>query len=606
MKILDLIIPIILAAQTLVSGADQISGTVTQKGGGPLEGVNVLLKTKKVSAVTGADGKFAFVLPLEIRIDASQAQTFSFFLRSNALAFSGSKENLSGNVKIISGNGREVASVDFAGLDPATEWITLPQLVSGLNFIRVTVNNTVYTCRVLRLGSDLQLINSPPGSTSGSDFILSKRTASAAAVDTLIASKSGFADAQLPIDSYNISNVSIEMDSGTGTIAWGKKENPTAGLCPVATFPAYSDLKANPKLPDPFLMLSGTRMTKKSEWACRRQEIYQQALHYIYGDKPIPAKGSVTGSVTTTQISVNVSEGGKTCSFTATVNMNGATQPAPAIIGYGGGAPVPTGVAIITFSAIETAGTTGAKKGPFYDFYGSDSPTGYLAAQAWQISRIIDLLEQHPEVIDPYHLGVTGCSRLGKGAFVAGVLDNRIALTLPFESGAGGTVGLRLVKQLDPTGEYAYNAIGGVSRWLSEVRLGPFATADNANGDHTDKLPIDMHEMMGLIVPRGLYIMDNPNHAISWADENSSWVIGNVGHMVFQALGVGDNMTYESTSGNHCTWRTGYEASLSAVIKKFLLEDKSAVTGKFHTEATTPPDPSKNIDWDVPVLSGEL
>jgi hypothetical protein len=301
-----------------------------------------------------------------------------------------------------------------------------------------------------------------------------------------------------------------------------------------------------------------------------------------------------------------VNEGGKSCSFTASVDMNGATQPAPAIIGYGGGAPVPHGVAIITFSAIETAGATGPKKGPFFDFYGSNSPTGYLAAQAWQISRIIDVLEQHPDIIDPYHLGVTGCSRLGKGAFVAGVLDNRIALTLPFESGAGGTVGLRLVKQLDPTGEYAYNAIGGVSRWLSEVQLGPFATADNANGDHTDKLPIDMHEMMGLIAPRGLYIMDNPNHAISWADENSSWVIGNVGHLIFQALGVGDNMTYESTSGTHCTWRTGYEASLTAVINKFLLGDNSAVTGKFHTEATNPPDPKNNYDWAVPVLSGEL
>jgi hypothetical protein len=606
MKILNSVILLFLAVHTLAAGADQITGSVIQKGGGPLAGVTVLLKAKKVSAITGADGKFEFVLPVAIRMNASQAQTLSFILRNNAVAFSGGTGKLSGNAAILSANGREMASVNFADLNPATEWITLPQLVSGLNFIRVTVNNTVYTCQVLRLGSDLQLINSRPGSSSGSDFILSKRAASAAAVDTIIASKTGFVDAQLPIASYNLSNLSIEMDSGVGSIAWGRKENPTAGVCKVGTLPAFSELKANSKLPDPFMMLSGARITKKSEWACRREELYQQALRYLYGDKPIPAKGSVTGTVTSTSISVTVSEGGKTCSFTASVKMNGATQPAPAIIGYGGGAPVPSGVATITFSAIETAGTSGAKKGPFFDFYGSNSPTGYLAAQAWQISRIIDLLEQHPDVIDPYRLGVTGCSRLGKGAFVAGLLDNRIALTLPFESGAGGTVGLRLVKQLDPTGEYAYNAIGGVSRWLSEVQLGPFATANNANGDHTDKLPIDMHEMMGLIAPRGLYIMDNPNHSISWADENSSWVTGNVGKLIFEALGVGDNMTYESTSGSHCSWRTGYDASLTAVINKFLLGNASAVTGKVHTEATTPPDPKKNYDWAVPVLSGEL
>jgi hypothetical protein len=76
--------------------------------------------------------------------------------------------------------------------------------------------------------------------------------------------------------------------------------------------------------------------------------------------------------------------------------------------------------------------------------------------------------------------------------------------------------------------------------------------------------------------------------------------------LIFEALGVGDNMTYESTSGSHCSWRTGYEASLAAVIKKFLLGDNTAVTGKFHTEATSPPDPKNNYDWAVPVLSGDL
>jgi hypothetical protein len=288
--------------------------------------------------------------------------------------------------------------------------------------------------------------------------------------------------------------------------------------------------------------------------------------------------------------------------------MNGATQPAPAIIVFGslGGMPIPNGVATIKFNAVETSGKTGAKKGPFYDVYGTDHPAGYLTAQAWQISRIIDVLEQHPDIIDPYRIGLTGCSRLGKGAFVAGALDNRIALTMPFESGAGGTVALRLIEILDSGGEYAYNAIGGISRWLSEVQLGPFSSGNNAKGDNTDRLPIDMHEIMGLIAPRGLYIMDNPNHSISWADENSAWVTANAGKLIFEALGVGDHMTYESTSGSHCSWRTGYEASLKAMIDKFLIGKESATTGIFHTEATKPPNPKDHYDWAVPQLSGEL
>jgi hypothetical protein len=404
--------------------------------------------------------------------------------------------------------------------------------------------------------------------------------------------------------------LSIEMESivETGEIAWGRRENPTAGCCTVGTLPGYSALKANSKLPDPFMKLDGTRITNKSEWPCRREEILQQSFKYIYGEKPVPAKSSVSGSVSTSKISVTVNEGGKKCSFSANVSMNGASEPAPAIIVFGGlgGLPIPKGVASITFNAIETSGKSGPKKGPFYDVYGTDHPAGYLTAQAWQISRILDVLEQHPDIIDPYRIGLTGCSRLGKGAFVAGMLDNRIALTMPFESAAGGTVALRLIEILDSSGEYAYNAIGGISRWLSEVQLGPFSTGNNAKGDNTDRLPIDMHEMMGLIAPRGLYIMDNPNHSISWADENSARVTANAGKLIFEALGVGDHMTYESTSGSHCAWQSGYEASLKAMIDKFLFGIDSVKTGNIHTEASNPPNPKAHYDWDAPKLAGEL
>lgn len=394
---------------------------------------------------------------------------------------------------------------------------------------------------------------------------------------------------------------------GGGNPGWGLVENPSAG-CKVPAVPSVDSFTSNPKLPDPFTKLDGTRMTDRSEWRCRRAELLEEAYAFVYGDKPVVSAGAVSGSVSNSSISVQVNEGGKRTSFTATINMNGATAPAPAIIVFGGlgGPPIPKGVANINFNAIETEGTSGPKQGPFYDIYGSDHPAGYLAAQAWQISRILDVLQNNPTVIDPAKVGVTGCSRLGKGALVAGILDNRIALTMPIESGMGGTVAMRLVPVMDPTGEYAYNAIGGVARWLSEVELGRFATADNARGDSTAKLPIDMHEMMALIAPRGLYIMDNPNPGISWADENAAWVTGNVTKMMFEALGVGDNMAYESTSGSHCAWRSGYEATLNAMISKFLLGNAATKTGNVHTEASNPPDPKPHYDWTVPQLSGQL
>ncbi|WP_437768925.1 PE PGRS family protein [Sorangium sp. So ce281] len=393
-----------------------------------------------------------------------------------------------------------------------------------------------------------------------------------------------------------------------GSAEWGEVENPGAG-CTVGPMPSVASLTANSKLPDPFKKMDGSRIASKSEWACRREEILQQAYKFIYGDKPVPAKGSVSGTVSTSRITVEVKDGGGSGSFNLTVNMNGATAPAPAIIGYGGvsGMPVPSGVATITFSAIESTGTSGAKNGPFYSVYGSDHPAGYLTAQAWQISRVLDVLEQNPGVIDPRRVGVTGCSRWGKGAFVAGVLDNRIALTIPVESGLGGTIGLRLVEVLDSykDSEWPYHGISYV-RWLSEVALGQFTTGNNAGADNTNKLPVDMHEMMGLIAPRGLYIVDNPSTMYNGLDRNSAWVTANVGKMIFEALGVGDHIAYTGAGGSHCSWRSQYTASLNAMVDKFLKGNNAAATGNFATDLPNKPNHLDHIDWTPPTLAGEL
>ncbi|MBN1759331.1 MAG: hypothetical protein JW863_13475 [Chitinispirillaceae bacterium] len=605
MKFKHLLLIFSFAVYTLAAGAGefQISGTVTKKGGGQLEGVAVLLKGKNVSVTTSATGTFNLIPPVAVRMNAEQKQTLSFTLRGNAVAFSQSAGKLSGNVTILSPKGRLIASTYFTSLNPATDQIMLPQLASGYNIIRVTVNNEVYTCPVMQLGSELHLFNKNAINSSVGNFTLTK--IATAAVDTIVASKTGFENAVLPVESYTLSNVSIAMDSAVaGEIAWGKEEDPTINCKVTGVMPEYSALKADSKLPDPFMKLDGTRIKNKSEWACRREEIRQQLLKYVYGDKPIPAKGSVSGTVSSSKISVKVSEGGKSCSFDANVDMNGATAPAPAIIIYDGGmgssTPIPKGVARIIFRAIE--GGAGAKTGPFFTFYGSNHPAGYMVAQAWQVSRIMDLLQQNPEIIDPDRVGTNGCSRNAKGAFVGGLLDNRIALTLPEESGIGGTVGLRLKQYLDPgESESPYAAISYV-RWLSDVALGPFTSGHSESADNTERLPVDMHEAMALIAPRAIYIMDNP----SILDPKSAYVTAMAGQAIFKALGVGDRFTYQGASGGHCQWRTQYEASLNATIERFLKGKESTTTGNFTTDLGGKPNVAQYYNWDATELPGKL
>jgi hypothetical protein len=358
--------------------------------------------------------------------------------------------------------------------------------------------------------------------------------------------------------------------------------------------------------------MDGSAMASKGEWLCRREEILEQAYEFIYGEKPIPAPDKVSGTVSDSSISVTVNDGG-TGTFNATISLpNGGQKPYPAVIGFGNAAfaseLTSRGIAFINYTAYNVGSEQATGTGAFYDVYGSNHEAGLLVAWAWGVSRIVDVLEKNPGTIDATKLGVTGCSRFGKGAFVSGALDNRIALTIPVESGIGGTPALRLVEQLDSYSgsEWPYHAIS-YEPWFSPSKLGQFTNANNAGGDNTDKLPVDMHEIMALVAPRGLFIVDNPSTNYAGLDKNSAYATGLVGQMIFDALGVGDNITYQGASGAHCQWRTAYTAPLVANLEKFLLGDASAQTGTFATDlGGTKPTAEAHIDWTAPTLSGEL
>ena len=65
-----------------------------------------------------------------------------------------------------------------------------------------------------------------------------------------------------------------------------------------------------------------------------------------------------------------------------------------------------------------------------------DNPTA-VGAWAWALSRGLDLAERIPE-LDARRSVVTGCSRLGKAAFLAAARDERFAVCVPNQCGGGG------------------------------------------------------------------------------------------------------------------------------------------------------------------------
>ncbi|UED83297.1 cellulose-binding protein [Streptomyces profundus] len=355
-------------------------------------------------------------------------------------------------------------------------------------------------------------------------------------------------------------------------------------------------------LPDPFTRLDGTRITEAADWECRRAEIRELAESTVYGEKPDPPQ-SVTGTVSTNGITVNVTDQGRSASFSASVELPSGTGagPVPAVVVLGGfGADTATiraaGAAVINFDpyAVGREGTPrNNKQGAFYDIYGSGSQTGLLMAWSWGVSRIIDVIEQADgSVLSTDATGVTGCSRFGKGAFVAGAFDQRIDLTMPIESGTAGAPILRGIP--GENGAQPLDSAYGEQPWFGDA-FGSFT------GDPS-RLPVDTHEIVSMVAPRGLFLMENPH--VDWLGARSGSVAALGGAEVYRALGVAENISYSSDvqDGTHCAARSEWQGPLRASIETFLLG-----TGQAPGVFAIAPGKAGNLDqwrnWQTPVLN---
>lgn len=376
--------------------------------------------------------------------------------------------------------------------------------------------------------------------------------------------------------------------------------------CAIPALPDSGSLPSIAKLPDPFKKLDGSRIATKNEWRCRREEIKKQAEKYAYGTKP-PKPQSVGGTVSNTKISVTAMDNGKSSSFSATVVLpSGGSPPYPVIIVYGGlglgfGIPMDAsvingeGVALIDYD-VGVTGKEGTprsnKQGAFYDIVGSNSSAGLLIAWSWGVSRMIDVIEQSDgKLLKADAVAVTGCSRFGKGAFIAGAFDQRIPLTMPIESGTGG---VPIWRGIADEGAQSLSSAYGEQPW--------FGDAFSAFTGNPAKAPIDTHEVVGMIAPRGLFVMDNPSIA------NLGPRAGSVGALagaeVYKALGAEQNVSYYSDiqNGSHCAMRPEWSAPLRSNIRKFLTKTGNDA-GVMKISGSAMGNVSTWVDWTTPQLN---
>ena len=237
--------------------------------------------------------------------------------------------------------------------------------------------------------------------------------------------------------------------------------------------------------------------------------------------------------------------------------------------------------------------------GLFYDLYGQSATASAMTAWAWGVSRIIDVLEKMPSAhINTKRIAVTGCSRDGKGALMAGALEPRIALTIPQESGSGGDACWRLSLYEQQQGSVVQTATEIVTEnvWFSSN----FANYVN----NLSVLPFDHHMLAALVAPRPMISFENTDYV--WLSPLSSFGCMTAAHTVWDALGVADKHGFEQVGGHaHCAWPSSLSPQLNAFFDRFLL-GQNVSTNYFATNNVfngVPWTPSQWINWTTPTLN---
>lgn len=594
---------ILLNICPLLAESVSLKGTVKNSNDEAISGAEViLLSYPSLKTTTDSAGRFS-IESTAIQYRSKPSPEIRLSIRKKLLIIDSKREFSHGLVEFFSLNGCKISSIS---LSKGQFSVPLSEKLSGLVVVLLTTEYGTISETFLCTRSTSPGFSSKQSLTFKASGENNRIRRSAILSDTLIIKKSSYSDKKLPISSYFNHDIVIimEQESPAETPLAYEREH-TGADCPKPSLPAIADLPAVKYLTDPFEWSDKARGRIKTrvEWRCRRAEIIEEIMKYGIGQKPGKPE-RFTAVLKGNKISVTCGVGNNTINLSATISRpEGAPDTLiPAIIGIN----TPTGslpsnifssrkIATITFNSDQLAGSFsgGYSDGNFYKLY-PNTDAGYMARWAWGVSRLIDALEQLPEAkIDLKRLAISGCSFQGKIALYAGALDERIALTIPHESGGGGTISWRysdMLEDRDKTEVENLHHAQGAS-WYSNT-LRQFTNTP-------DKLPYDHHELIALIAPRPVLCIESSQIARMGAEA------ARIDHLavrkVYKALGVADRMGATEENTGHCTWHNGFTRDLEAFVDKFLLGKQDVKTDILRSKYTGI-DEKTWIPWDIPEL----
>ena len=387
--------------------------------------------------------------------------------------------------------------------------------------------------------------------------------------------------------------------TGTGGLPGGYDKENTGADCAAPPAPvAFSALPAIANLPDPFLMTNGTRITTKDQWRCRRAEIKSIVEYWESGPKGAPPT-SLTATLSGGKLTVVATQGSTSITLSGTLSTPSGNGPFPLIIGMNtatGSLPASIftghGVATLTFTSsqlVPDAFNVPRGGGAYFTAY-PDKNAGAMIEWAWGVSRLIDGLYKTADTnkIDLEAIGGPVVLPGQDGAY-AGAFDERIALTMPEESGGGGEASWRFMAT--QTGTEDLEAAQGTA-WYAQNLL-QFKNKD------APKLPIDMHELVAMVAPRAILAIENTG--IDRLGSQAGSVSMKAATEVYKALGIPDRIGFtQAQASAHCSFPSSQTADVQAFVDKFLGGMASANTNIAKSSYNT--DLTKWITWTTPTL----
>jgi hypothetical protein len=185
--------------------------------------------------------------------------------------------------------------------------------------------------------------------------------------------------------------------------------------------------------------------------------------------------------------------------------------------------------------------------------------------------------------------------RWGKGALIAGALDERVKLTIPQESGSGGAASWRISD--------AQRANGQNVQTLSQIVTENVWFRQNFSqfGRTATRLPFDHHSIMGMVAPRALLVIENTSQ--EWLGSVSTYSTSMIGREIWEALGISDHMGVSQVGGhNHCSFPSSQQTEVDAFVDRFLVGTASPNTNVMRTDGNINVDFTRWVNWDTPAL----